>query len=96
MTTLASTGTPSLFLHPAEAIHELGMVRQGDVVLAISNSGDTEEIMRHCLSASADASIAMTGNSHSNRTTCEVILNIAVDREACPQSSASYFKHCWF
>mgnify|MGYP003350474928 CR=1 FL=1 len=45
--TLASTGTPSLFLHPAEAIHgDLGMVRQGDVVLAISNSGDTEEIMR--------------------------------------------------
>ena len=45
--TLASTGTPSLFLHPAEAIHgDLGMVRQGDVVLAISNSGDTEEVMR--------------------------------------------------
>ena len=45
--TLASTGTPSLFLHPAEAIHgDLGMVRQGDVILAISYSGDTEEIMR--------------------------------------------------
>src|SRR3989338_2021441 len=45
--TLASTGTPSLFLHPAEAIHgDLGMVTRQDVVLAISNSGETEEITR--------------------------------------------------
>ena len=45
--TLASTGTPSLFLHPAEAIHgDLGMVRRGDIVLLISYSGSTEEIVR--------------------------------------------------
>ena len=45
--TLASTGTPSLFLHPAEAIHgDVGMVTQQDVVLAISNSGETEEIVK--------------------------------------------------
>ena len=45
--TLASTGTPSLFLHPAEAIHgDLGMVRPGDVMILISNSGETEEIVR--------------------------------------------------
>ena len=45
--TLASTGTPSLFLHPAEAIHgDLGMVRSGDVMILISNSGETEEIVR--------------------------------------------------
>ena len=45
--TLASTGTPSLFLHPAEAIHgDLGMVRRHDVVILISNSGETEEILR--------------------------------------------------
>src|SRR5881628_2326436 len=45
--TLASTGTPSLFLHPAEAIHgDIGMVVPGDVVLALSQSGETEEILR--------------------------------------------------
>src|SRR5438445_3274038 len=45
--TLASTGTPSFFLHPAEAIHgDLGMIVRGDVVLAISNSGETEELVR--------------------------------------------------
>ena len=44
--TLASTGTPSFFLHPAEAIHgDLGMVTQGDVILAISNSGETGEVL---------------------------------------------------
>ncbi|MBV9185909.1 MAG: SIS domain-containing protein, partial [Acidobacteria bacterium] len=45
--TLASTGTPSFFLHPAEAIHgDLGMIVRGDIVLAISNSGETEELLR--------------------------------------------------
>ena len=90
--TLASTGTPSLFLHPAEAIHgDLGMVRQGDVVLAISNSGDTEEIMR-LLPAFVRLQthlIAMTSNPHSNLARhAEVVLNIAVDREACPLNLA--------
>ena len=83
--TLASTGTPSLFLHPAEAIHgDLGMVRQGDVVLAISNSGDTEEVIRllPAFQRLQTHLIAMTGNPHSNLARhAEVVLNIAVDRE---------------
>ena len=90
--TLASTGTPSLFLHPAEAIHgDLGMVRQGDVVLAISNSGDTEEVMRllPAFQRLQTHIIAMTGNPHSNLAQhAEVVLNIAVDREACPLNLA--------
>jgi len=90
--TLASTGTPSLFLHPAEAIHgDLGMVRQGDVVLAISNSGDTEEIMRllPAFQRLQTHLIAMTGNPHSSLAQhAEVVLNIAVDREACPLNLA--------
>ncbi len=90
--TLASTGTPSLFLHPAEAIHgDLGMVRQGDVVLAISNSGDTEEVTRllPAFQRLQTHIIAMTGNPHSNLAQhAEVVLNIAVDREACPLNLA--------
>ena len=90
--TLASTGTPSLFLHPAEAIHgDLGMVRQGDVVLAISNSGDTEEIVRllPAFDRLQTHLIAMTSNPHSNLARhAEVVLNIAVDREACPLNLA--------
>ena len=90
--TFASTGTPSLFLHPAEAIHgDLGMVREGDVVLAISYSGDTEEIMRllPAFERLKTHVIAMTGNPHSNLAQhAEVVLNIAVDREACPLNLA--------
>tara|TARA_B100000989_G_C19525454_1_gene466585 strand:- start:654 stop:1595 length:942 start_codon:yes stop_codon:yes gene_type:complete len=90
--TLASTGTPSLFLHPAEAIHgDLGMVRQGDVVLAISNSGDTEEIMRllPAFNRLQTHLVLMTGNPYSNLAQhAEVVLNIAVDREACPLNLA--------
>ena len=90
--TLASTGTPSLFLHPAEAIHgDLGMVRQGDVILAISYSGDTEEITRllPAFERLQTHLIAMTGNPNSTLARhAEVVLNIAVDREACPLNLA--------
>ena len=90
--TLASTGTPSLFLHPAEAIHgDLGMVRQGDVILAISYSGDTEEIMRllPAFERLQTHLIAMTGNPNSTLARhAEVVLDIAVDREACPLNLA--------
>jgi arabinose-5-phosphate isomerase len=90
--TLASTGTPSLFLHPAEAIHgDLGMVRQGDVILAISYSGDTEEIIRllPAFERLQTHLIAMTGNVNSTLARhAEVVLNIAVDREACPLNLA--------
>ena len=90
--TLASTGTPSLFLHPAEAIHgDLGMVRQGDVILAISYSGDTEEITRllPAFERLQTHLIAMTGNPNSTLARhAEVVLDIAVDREACPLNLA--------
>src|SRR3954465_12663755 len=66
--TLASTGTPSFFLHPAEAIHgDLGMVVRGDVVLAISNSGETEELVRLIPSLKRIGAeiVAITGNPSS-------------------------------
>ena len=89
---LASTGTPSLFLHPAEAIHgDLGMVRHGDVVLLISYSGSTEEIVRLLPAFSRlDARlIALTGNPHSIiAEAAEITLDISVDREACPLNLA--------
>jgi arabinose-5-phosphate isomerase len=89
---LASTGTPSLFLHPAEAIHgDLGMVRRGDIVLLISYSGSTEEIVRLLPAFSRlDARlIALTGNSHSIiAEAAEITLDISVDREACPLNLA--------
>ena len=84
--TLASTGTPSLFLHPAEAIHgDLGMVRRGDVVIVISNSGETEEIVRilpafQRLDARIIAMTASAGSSLSKAA--EITLDISVDREA--------------
>ena len=90
--TLASTGTPSLFLHPAEAIHgDLGMVRRGDIVLLISYSGSTEEIVRLLPAFKRlDARlIAMTGNPSSIiATSAEISLDISVDREACPLNLA--------
>ena len=89
---LASTGTPSLFLHPAEAIHgDLGMVRRGDVVLLISYSGSTEEIVRLLPAFSRlDARlILLTGNPYSIiAEAAEITLDISVDREACPLNLA--------
>jgi arabinose-5-phosphate isomerase len=90
--TLASTGTPSLFLHPAEAIHgDLGMVRRGDIVLLISYSGSTEEIVRLLPAFKRlDAQlIAMTGNPSSIiAASAEINIDISVDREACPLNLA--------
>lgn len=89
---LASTGTPSLFLHPAEAIHgDLGMVRRGDVVLLISYSGSTEEIVRLLPAFNRlDARlVALTGNPASIiAEAAEITLDISVDREACPLNLA--------
>ncbi len=86
--TLASTGTPSLFLHPAEAVHgDLGMVTKQDVVLAISNSGETEEVTRllSIIKKIGAGLIAMTGNPKSTLAKhADVVLNIGIDREACP------------
>ncbi len=90
--TLASTGTPSLFLHPAEAIHgDLGMVRRGDVVVLISNSGETEEIVRllPAFQRLEARIIAMTASSSSSlANAAEITLDISVDREACPLNLA--------
>lgn len=86
--TLASTGTPSLFLHPAEAIHgDVGMVTRQDVVLAISNSGETEEIVKLLTTIKKIGStlIAMTGNVKSTLArNADVVLDIGISREACP------------
>ena len=86
--TLASTGTPALFLHPAEGVHgDLGMVAMGDVLLALSNSGDTEEL-NAILPAIARIEvpiIALTGRPDSPLgRAAAVALNTAVEREVCP------------
>lgn len=90
--TLASTGTPSLFLHPAEAIHgDLGMVRPGDVMILISNSGETEEIVRllPALQRLDAKIIALTaGQGSSMARAAQIVLDISVDREACPLNLA--------
>ncbi|HKI97536.1 MAG TPA: KpsF/GutQ family sugar-phosphate isomerase [bacterium] len=86
--TLASTGTKAFFMHPAEAIHgDLGMVGHGDVVLAISNSGQTEELIRLLgpLRRIDAQLIGMTGNPQSELAQrVDVHLNVGVPREACP------------
>ena len=86
--TLASTGTPSFFLHPAEAIHgDLGMIVRGDVVLAISNSGETEELVRIVPSIKRIGAeiVAITGNpSSSLAKTADFHLSTAISKEACP------------
>ena len=86
--TLASTGTPSFFLHPGEAYHgDLGMIEKKDVVLLISNSGETDEILKIIpfLNSQGNTAISMSGNPSSTlakNTTFH--LNIAVEKEACP------------
>ncbi|HKO57791.1 MAG TPA: KpsF/GutQ family sugar-phosphate isomerase [Thermoanaerobaculia bacterium] len=86
--TLASTGTPSFFLHPAEAIHgDLGMVVRGDVVLAISNSGETEELVRLIPSLKRIGAeiVAITGNPSSTLARgADFHLSAAISKEACP------------
>ncbi len=86
--TLASTGSPSFFVHATEALHgDAGMVTQDDVVIAISNSGETDEVCRFIdvLIQRGAALIAMTGNCASTLArTCDVSLDIGVDREADP------------
>ena len=86
--TLASTGTPSFFLHPTEAIHgDLGMIVRGDVVLAISNSGETEELIRilPTLKRVGAQIVAITGNPASTLAkTADYHLSAAISKEACP------------
>ena len=86
--TMASTGTPAFFLHPAEGIHgDLGMLMKGDVVLAVSNSGETEEVVRilPVIKRLGVKLIAMSGNPESTLSKAgDVSLDISVGQEACP------------
>lgn len=90
--TLASTGTPSFFLHPTEALHgDLGMITKEDSVLAISYSGESEELIKilpHIKRFDVKL-IAMTGNRNSTLGKyADVVLNIKVSKEACPLNVA--------
>ena len=86
--TMASTGTPTFFLHPAEGIHgDLGMLSKGDVVIAVSFSGETEEVNRilPVIKRMGLPLIAMSGNPHSTLGIAgDVHLDISVAEEACP------------
>ena len=86
--TLASTGTPSFFLHPGEAYHgDLGMIEENDIVLLISNSGETDEVLKLIpfLKHQKNCTISMSGNDESTLAkNTNYHLNVAVDKEACP------------
>jgi arabinose-5-phosphate isomerase len=90
--TLSSTGTPALFVHPAEASHgDLGMVAAGDVVLAISNSGESDELnaILPVLKRLDVPVVAMTGGADSSLARhADLCLDSAVDKEACPLNLA--------
>ena len=86
--TLSSTGTPAYFLHPAEALHgDIGLLVQGDVVLVVSNSGETEELVR-CLELMRRVGVpivAFTGRPDSTLARhADVNVDVSVAREACP------------
>ncbi|WP_280153428.1 KpsF/GutQ family sugar-phosphate isomerase [Piscinibacter sp. XHJ-5] len=90
--TLASTGTPAMFVHPAEASHgDLGMVTSADVVLAISNSGEVDELaaILPALKRVGVTLVAMTGRAESTLARhADIVLSSAVDQEACPMNLA--------
>jgi arabinose-5-phosphate isomerase len=86
--TLASTGTPSFFLHPAEGMHgDLGMIMRNDIVIAISNSGETEELIKilPVIKRMGVRMIAMTGRKDSTLAKYgDAVLDVGVSEEACP------------
>ena len=86
--TLASTGTPAFFVHPGEASHgDLGMITDKDIVLALSNSGETDEVIKllPVLKRIGISIIAVTGNPQSTLARlAEVHLCVKVEQEACP------------
>ncbi len=90
--TLASTGTPSFFLHPAEAFHgDLGMITPDDVVILISNSGETDEVLKliPSLKSFGNPIIGITGGSHSTLAkNSDAVLEISIKSEACPNNLA--------
>jgi len=90
--TLSSTGTPSYFLHPAESTHgDSGIITRDDVIIAISNSGETKELLNllPLIKRFGVPMIALTGGINSTLArTSEVFLNISVEKEACPLNKA--------
>jgi len=90
--TLASTGSPALFLHPAEGVHgDLGMLVRGDVVVAVSNSGETEEIIQllPAFKRLGVSLISLVGNPQSTLARqSDVALDVGVAEEACPMNLA--------
>lgn len=90
--TMASTGTPAYFVHPGEALHgDLGMIKSEDVVIAISNSGSTEEllVLANAITRQGTTLLAMTGDASSQLSTiADVHLSIAIKEEACPMGLA--------
>jgi arabinose-5-phosphate isomerase len=90
--TLASTGTPSFFVHPGEAFHgDLGMIQPNDVALLISNSGETEEVLRLLpfFEYQKNKIISLTGKVNSTLAQrSDVVLDVGVKREACPNDLA--------
>jgi arabinose-5-phosphate isomerase len=90
--TLASTGTPAFFMHPGEASHgDVGMIAPGDVVIAISNSGESDEILRilPVIRRRGAKVIAITGRAQSTLAAeADVHLDAAVEKEACPMNLA--------
>lgn len=90
--TLSSTGTPAFFLHPAEAIHgDLGAIREDDVVLAVSRSGETEELIRllESIRRLGARLIAISGNASSTLArAADVALDCGIAEEACPLNLA--------
>ncbi|MDX8386560.1 MAG: KpsF/GutQ family sugar-phosphate isomerase [Gallionella sp.] len=90
--TMSSTGTPAYFVHPGEASHgDLGMITSEDVIIALSYSGESQELMTivPIIKRQGAKLISMTGNSASNLAlVADVHLNAAVDQEACPMNLA--------
>lgn len=88
--TLASVGTPALFLHPAEGVHgDIGMVARGDVVLAISNSGETDEVLTilPAIKRLGVPLVVLTGNPESTLARyADLVLDVSVREEACPMT----------
>ncbi len=86
--TLASTGTPSFFVHPGEASHgDLGMITRADVVIALSNSGETSEVLSilPLIKRMKAPLISITGNPDSTLSRCaDANLNVTISQEACP------------
>lgn len=90
--TLASTGTPSFFMHPGEGLHgDLGMIQRDDVVVLISNSGETEEVLRllPALQNFGNKLIALVGRKDSTLAhNAHLVLDVSVERESCPLNLA--------